>query len=121
MTDITATIQTKIADELATALLSSARARVATAQAEAAEAAGDDTAAADHEERMLSANSAASEARRRAELVIETAQACGVHIGDAVRIAAETEALDQPAGAGTTIRQAVAELDDQARTIRRGK
>lgn len=121
MTDITATIQTKIADELATALLSSARAQVATAQAEAAEDAGDDTTAAAHEERMLSANSAASEARRRAELVIETAQACGVHIGDAVRIAAETEALDQLAGAGKTIRDAIAELEDQARAIRRGK
>lgn len=118
MTDITA-IKTLIADQLATALLSDARAQVAMAQVDAAEAAGQD--ATDIEERELSASTAAAEARRRAELVIETAQACGVHIGDAVRIAAETEALDQPAGAGKTIRQAIAELDDQARTIRRSK
>lgn len=114
-----AAVTAKAAESIAAVLLDSAKCRRAEAKLYAAEAAGADEHTLNQLERSANAyGSAAVDAYRVAEAVMETAEICGIRAGDALRIAAEREARTQSAGQ-VTIGEAVDQIDAEARTIRR--
>lgn len=117
----TAQVKDEVADEIATALIHTAQAGVAMAQAEVAEDAGDEDTAEAHEEAAQEHHAAATNARHRAEQIIEQAQARGVHVGDAARVSAETIARARQSPSGKSVGALIAELEGEARTIRRSK
>ncbi len=115
----TAQVKEEVADEIADALVHTAQAGISMAQAEVAEDAGDEDAAEEREEAAQDHHAAATQARQRAEEIIEQAQARGVHFGDAARISSETVARARRTPSGRSVAAVITELECDASSIRR--
>ena len=117
---MSAALQTKIADQIASVLLHTAEGNLAGAKAEAADRSGKPDAADQLEDTATRHHTIAGRAQEIVDTITETAALCGSPIESDTITAATREAREQQSGIpGEAIGSTVDRIEDETRSIRR--